>query len=246
LLFVFDIDSTLTPPRQPMEPGFADGFLAFCRAHKVYLVSGSDRGKIDAQVPARVIEACAGLFTSAGSEYESGGKVIYHHDHEFPDELVDALAELVERSAYPVRMGRHIEYRTGSLNASSVGRNAGRAERHAYLVWDQAHNERARMCREIERRFPDYEATIGGEISIDVSPVGWNKSRVMIILEHNHGNEPVTFVGDAIYPGGNDWPLAQALQATSPDNVIVPVADHLQTAEWLSRFERAQPAIRTA
>ncbi len=246
MLYVFDVNSTLTPPRQPMEAGFADRFLDFCHNRTVYLVSGSDRGKIDAQLPAKIIEACAGLFTSAGSQYESAGRIIYHHDHEFPDELVDALADLVEHSAYPVRTGRHLEYRTGSLNASSVGRNAGRAERQAYLLWDQAHNERTRFCREIEQRFSDYEATIGGEISIDVAPVGWNKSRVMIILEQNHGNQPVTFVGDAIYPGGNDWPLAQALQASSPHNVIVPVTSHTDTSDWLDQIVSARPEVRSA
>jgi hydroxymethylpyrimidine pyrophosphatase-like HAD family hydrolase len=85
MIFVFDIDNTLTPPRAAMLPEFAAQFLSFCRSEIVYLVTGSDRGKVDEQVPEDIVAACAGLFTSAGSEFETAGRVVYSHDHEFPD-----------------------------------------------------------------------------------------------------------------------------------------------------------------
>jgi hypothetical protein len=62
MIFVFDIDNTLTPPRAAMLPEFAAQFLSFCRSEIVYLVTGSDRGKVDEQVPAillRPVPACS-------------------------------------------------------------------------------------------------------------------------------------------------------------------------------------------
>jgi hypothetical protein len=92
MIFVFDIDNTLTPPRAAMQPGFAAQFLSFCRSETVYLVTGSDWGKVDEQVPANIVAACAGLFTSAGSEFEAAGRIVYSHDHEFPDEIKSVVA----------------------------------------------------------------------------------------------------------------------------------------------------------
>lgn len=243
MIFVFDIDNTLTPPRAAMLPEFAAQFLSFCRSETVYLVTGSDRGKVDEQVPANIVDACAGLFTSAGSEFEAAGRIVYSHDHEFPDELIDFLDSQTQASTYPVRRGRHIEYRTGAINYSTVGRGAGAQDRKAYLLWDQVHGERARLCNEICRRFPDYEASAGGEISIDVSPLGWNKSRVLIPIQERHGNVAITFAGDSIHPGGNDWPLAQALQASSPHHVIEPVRDCAQTLRLLPSFTSTASAL---
>ena len=45
------------------------------------------------------------------------------------------------------------------------------------------------------------EATIGGQISIDIYPKGKNKAQV---LEDILG--PITFFGDKCQPGGNDYP----------------------------------------
>jgi phosphomannomutase len=243
MIFVFDIDNTLTPPRAAMLPEFAAQFLSFCRSEIVYLVTGSDRGKVDEQVPEDIVAACAGLFTSAGSEFETAGRVVYSHDHEFPDGLIDFLDSQTQASAYPVRRGRHIEYRTGAINYSTVGRNAGAQDRKAYLLWDQVHGERARLCQEISRHFPDYEASAGGEISIDISPAGWNKSRVLVPIHERHGNEAITFVGDGIYPGGNDWPLAQALQTNSQHHVIEPVQDCAHTLKLLPSLKSSAAAL---
>ena len=46
MYFLFDIDGTLTPPRQKMEGGYAMSFLSWMANKNVYLVTGSDRKKI--------------------------------------------------------------------------------------------------------------------------------------------------------------------------------------------------------
>ena len=240
MIYVFDVDNTLTPPREAMRPEFALQFMEFCRANTVYLVSGSDRGKLDKQLPEEVLLASAGAFTSAGSEFEVKGRTIYQHDHEFPDELIDWLDGELHNSRYPVRCGRHIEYRTGALNVSTVGRAADKPARKAYLAWDQVHRERAALCERLQQAFPDYEAHTGGEISIDISPLGWNKARILVPIRERHGDRAVTFFGDAIHPGGNDWPLAEALRLDSPCHVIVPVEGWHDTAEHMASFKPKQ------
>ena len=45
-IFMFDVDGTLTPPRQPMTLKFANLFEKFAARRRVFLVSGSDIEKI--------------------------------------------------------------------------------------------------------------------------------------------------------------------------------------------------------
>ena len=59
----------------------------------------------------------------------------------------------------------------------------------------------------IEDTFPHLEASIGGEISIDIHPKGQNKAQVLNDLEG-----PITFFGDRCEYGGGDWPLAARIK----------------------------------
>ena len=43
--YIFDVDGTLTPSRQVIDPSFEAFMIKFCCKHDVYLVTGSDRQK---------------------------------------------------------------------------------------------------------------------------------------------------------------------------------------------------------
>ena len=44
--YIFDVDGTLTPSRQKMDPKFKHFFLKFIETNKVWLVTGSDRKSV--------------------------------------------------------------------------------------------------------------------------------------------------------------------------------------------------------
>ena len=56
--------------------------------------------------------------------------------------------------------------------------------------------------------FDDITATVGGETGIDIHPTGADKSQVLTDFSYY---DTITFYGDAMFDGGNDWPLATAL-----------------------------------
>ena len=56
--------------------------------------------------------------------------------------------------------------------------------------------------------FPDIEATVGGQISIDIYPKGKDKSQILKDLNYNR----YVFFGDKQQPGGNDHSLAMAIR----------------------------------
>ena len=228
-LLVFDVDGTLTGPRRRMHEDFSLVFKSMCRNYSVFLVSGSDMPKIEQQLPAQVIKLVTGIFACSGNELSMGGRHIFRMEHFFPDELTNFLNDFVKASGYKIRTGNHLETRTGTLNVSVVGRNANHGQRMEYFNYDNETGERRRLIEALTKKFPEYEANVGGQISVDVTPRGWNKSRVYGELSSRYPARPIVFFGDNMHPGGNDRPLGEAVKNGSAENRIFAVEDHYDT-----------------
>ncbi len=228
-ILVFDVDGTLTGPRRMMHEDFARTFKTVCRTYKVFLVSGSDMPKLEQQLPREVIDLAAGIFPCLGNEFLMDGVPVYKMEHFFPDELTAFLQEYVDNSDYGTRTGNHLETRTGSINVSVVGRNADPRQRKEYFSHDAKSGERQALIDAIRDRFPDYEGNIGGQISVDVTPRGWNKSRVYHELSLRYPAQPISFFGDNMHFGGNDRPLGDAVLNGLAHNNIYAVDDHYDT-----------------
>lgn len=211
-VYLFDVDGTLTAPRSPMDCQFAEFFFNFVNCHKVVLVSGSDYKKIQEQVPQPILDKCDGVFGCSGAEYFENGKKLYSKNHQFPDELIQMCNAFIDESKYQVRCGNHIEERPGMLNISTVGRNATNEQRKSYHAWDNLRQERIAFVETINNSILPYEASAGGEISIDIVPDGWNKSVVKDEVLSKYPNASLVFFGDRIIEGGNDLQLAEALK----------------------------------
>lgn len=232
-IYLFDVDGTLTPARQPMGKQFHEFFTKFCEAFPVYFITGSDRPKLDEQLPKDLRRAARGIFTCAGTEFWRDEKLIYEKHHEFDKDLVSTLEKFVERSPYIGRFGNHFEYRTGMVNVSVPGRNVGQNGRENYYHWDRAYGERQNFLKTLARYFPDYSAAAGGQISIDVSPNGWTKAQALSNLKKWHPKARFVFFGDKMNPEGNDRPLADAIWADSSDNQAVSVCNPIETQRML-------------
>jgi phosphomannomutase len=231
--YVFDVDGTLTAPRQPIESVFAKFFLAFAQHRSVVLVSGSDLSKLQEQLPDEILNACQAVFPCSGGERWERGKRVYRKTHQFPTKLLELCENFVAQSSYPERFGNHIEYRTGMLNVSTVGRNASVTQRDDYFAWDKSFEERARFVTKINAAALPYEASSGGQISIDIAPRGWNKSVVFNELLADDMAQALMFFGDRIEQGGNDRPLAEAIWLAGAPHEVRPVETWSETFEQL-------------
>ena len=96
------------------------------------------------------------------------------------------------------------------INFSTVGRDANNPQRLAYYEWDKIHMERENIKNDINKRFPDLQASIGGHISIDIYPRGADKSQASNDLRQQY--ETIHFFGDKTEYGGNDYPIALAVE----------------------------------
>lgn len=209
MIYLFDVDGTLTKPQRPISQEMVDMLLMLRKDNEVYLVTGSDYQTLleKEQLTPAMEESLSGVFVCMGCEFWVNGKLVAQNDKAFPQQLRHELGKILENSDYPVRKGKHIVTRTGMLNFSIVGRNATPIDRKSYKTYDEEYGERKRIVEHLSHMFPEFDFHIGGEISIDICPKGQNKSQILKMLPEDN----ITFFGDKMGIGGNDFHLARAI-----------------------------------
>lgn len=235
IVYIFDVDGTLTPHRAPMKPDFKIFFRQFVASQNTYLISGSDISKINEQLPEDILTTCRGVFGCSGAEFWQQGKLQYRNDHVFPKQILENFQIFVDESPYPERYGTHIEMRIGMVNISVPGRNATTAQRKHYSEWDTIAEERKQFVERFNNIDHPYEASAGGQISIDIVPEGYNKSMAMGEILKREPDSILVFFGDRMAEGGNDKPLADALEKAGPPHRAIPVKTYLDTWEELKK-----------
>jgi phosphomannomutase len=219
-IFLFDVDGTLTPPRQKMTQKFEKLFGRFVDTQEVFLVSGSDIEKIRQQVPAHILSKCSGIFGSSGNEYVGKDGESYKNSFKPPTSLISDLENYLNSSLYKTRTGKHIEYRPGMINFSIVGRNATLEQRSEYNKWDSSNNERGAIAKDIQNKYPGIDVKVGGQISVDIYPRGLDKAQSVEYVRDMYGDCSIVFFGDRTDKDGNDYSVTQVVKE---GDVIHPV-----------------------
>ena len=207
LVYLFDVDGTLTPSMSKMENDTSMRFLNWMRGKEVYIVAGSDNHKVYRQLPASILSRLDGIFCSSANELWQCGGPIYKNDWTPTDDFFSYLGKLYQNSHFTPKGKNFIEKRTGMINFSIVGREAPKELREIYYEWDKKIKDRENMAKAIMLDYPELQACIGGQISIDIYPKGQDKSQASRWVTENLKKEMV-FFGDKCNPGGNDYPIA--------------------------------------
>lgn len=205
--YIFDVDGTLTPSRMRMDTEFQAEFIRFCKSNNVYLVTGSDYPKTLEQVGEDVMNAVTKSFNCSGNSVWVKGVEVYRTEWKLPQAARTWLNQQLNESKFYRKTGLHIEERPGMVNFSIVGRNCNIEERAMYRQWDEHKNERVNISRAFEEKFEGMKAQVAGETGLDIYPIGSDKGQVASVIE-----KPITFFGDMMQRGGNDYPLARALE----------------------------------
>ncbi|KAK1752445.1 eukaryotic phosphomannomutase [Echria macrotheca] len=222
---LFDVDKTLTAARQDATPEMLDLLARLRQKCALGYVGGSDLKKQQEQLgrPAGVdvtelFDFCFpenGLTAFKLGEPLKGTSFIEWIGEDKYKELVRFLLHYIADLELPVKRGTFVEFRNGMINVSPIGRNATQAERDAYEKFDKEHGIRDTFVAELKKKFPDWELTysIGGQISFDVFPTGWDKTFCLRHLEAEAEKpggikyETIHFFGDKTFKGGNDYEI---------------------------------------
>lgn len=241
ILCLFDVDGTLTKPRNRIEPHLED-FL-YNKVKSVCtlgLVGGSDLKKIAEQMNGDdVIKKFDYVFPENGLIQFKNGVLIGQESiqrymgEEKMQKFINFCLGYLSKITLPVKRGTFIEFRSGMLNVSPIGRSCSQGERDEFEKYDRVQHIRKNMIEVLKLEFPNIGLTysIGGQISFDVFPNGWDKTYCLQHLE-NEGFEQVHFFGDKTDVGGNDFEIFHDTR-TIGHKVMNPDDTKLQLIELL-------------
>lgn len=230
ILYLFDVDDTITRPRQFIEDDMDQLLQELKKRVTVGLVGGSDLNKIAHQtIPAELrascndpIEICVNRYDYVFAEnglvaYRDGqliGKksLIEQYSQTDLQRFINFCLAYMSTLTLPVKRGNFIEFRNGLINVCPVGRSCNQEERDEFAAYDKEFKVREKFIRELETKFGEnsdnplgLEFIIGGQISFDVYPKGWDKTYCLDLLGKNF--KEIHFYGDKTHPGGNDFTI---------------------------------------
>ena len=212
-LVLFDVDGTLTPSRLKIKPEIEDFILNKLKPIvTVGLVGGSDLPKIAEQMGGEeVLNKFDFVFSENGLVAHKAGKLLEVQSitkfigeeklQKFKNFSMAYMAQLT----LPAKAGNFIEHRSGLINVCPVGRSCSQEQREAFAKYDAEHGIRQKFREALMKEFPDMglQFAIGGQISIDAFPVGWDKRYCLKFVE-KEGFKTIHFFGDKTHEGGND------------------------------------------
>jgi HAD superfamily hydrolase (TIGR01484 family) len=104
--------------------------------------------------------------------------------------------------------GERVEDRGSQVTFSALGQQAPLEAKEA---WDPDHAKRKKLQARLRTMLPDLSINIGGSTSIDVTRKGVDKQYGLrkLLPEAGVTADEVLFLGDAIFPGGNDYPAKE-------------------------------------
>lgn len=211
---LFDVDGTLTAARQRVTADMA-AFLEQLRSRvRVGVVGGSDLCKIKEQLGDDVIEKADYVFAENGLVAYKNGQLLSvqsiqaHMGEELLQDFINFCLNYMAKIKLPKKRGTFIEFRNGMLNVSPIGRSCTQAERIEFYELDQKEKIRERFVSVLKEEFKGkgLSFSIGGQISFDVFPDGWDKRYCLSFVEKDQFST-IHFFGDKTKPGGNDYEI---------------------------------------
>jgi len=230
IIALFDVDGTLTIPRGEVTESMMAFMKDLSTKITVGIVGGSDLAKQQEQLGNDIVNIFPYNFSQNGLvAYKDGDALEIQTIAKFIGEdnvkrIVNWVLKYLSELDLPVKRGTFFEFRSGMFNISPIGRDCSREERNDYEKFDLENNVRKNMVAAMKKEFADLDLTfsIGGQISFDVFPVGWDKTYCLKYIKSEDYDE-VHFFGDKTFEGGNDYEIfsherTKGHTVTSPDD----------------------------
>lgn len=219
-LVAFDLDGTLAESKQPLKSDMAEALADLLEVAHVAVISGGDWPQFEKQVasrlPTRASRSKLWLMPTTGTKLyvyrNDTWHVVYAElfDDEQKAKILTAFELSLEATGFVPEQtwGERIEDRGSQITFSALGQQA---PIDAKEVWDPDFAKRKIIKADLETRLPGLSINMGGATSVDITREGVDKAYGLKRLRDESGIplEAMMFIGDAIFPGGNDYPAKQ-------------------------------------
>ncbi|WP_157221129.1 HAD-IIB family hydrolase [Flavisphingomonas formosensis] len=220
-LIAFDLDGTLAESKQPIQPEMGTLLKQLLGVAAIAVISGGDWPQFETQVVAHIP---AGSDLSRLFIMPTTGTKLYRYENEawhavYADvfdaaerkTIIDALDKAsAEAGLNDSRTwGDKIEDRGSQITYSGLGQEA---PLDAKKAWDPDFAKRKKLQAILQTMLPDLSINVGGSTSVDITRRGIDKAYAIRRLSEVIGiaAQDMLFLGDAMYPGGNDYPVKAA------------------------------------
>ena len=219
-LIVFDLDGTLAESKASLDAEMAKLLTALLGIVKVAVISGGDWPQFEKQVLSNLphderLKNLSLLPTCGTKFYQYAGdwKKIYSEDFTADEKkkIISSLKQALEAAGFKVEKvwGETIEDRGSQITFSALGQQAPIEEKKK---WDADFAKRKKIKALLDKLIPEFSVRLGGTTSVDVTKPGIDKAYGIRKLRDILGIaiDEMIFVGDALFPGGNDYPAKEA------------------------------------
>ena len=219
-LIVFDLDGTLAESKSALDAEMSALLYDLLSIVKVAVISGGNWPQFEKQLLSNlphdehlknlsILPTCGTKFF----QYTEGWKKLYSEDftHDEKEKIVSSLEKALEEAGFKVEKlwGEAIEDRGSQITYSALGQEAPLEEKKK---WDPEFTRRKKIKAILDKYIPEFSVRLGGTTSIDVTKPGIDKGygirKLRDTLEISI--REMIFVGDALFPGGNDYPAKEA------------------------------------
>jgi HAD superfamily hydrolase (TIGR01484 family) len=230
-LIVFDLDGTLAISKSPLDAEMAGLLIELLRVAKVAVISGGNWPQFKKQVLSSLSQSehlqNLLLLPTCGTKfyrYDTSWKKLYSEDFTAAEKgkFIRSLQQMSNDSDFKADKvwGEAIEDRGSQITVSALGQQAPIETKEQ---WDPDFSKRRKIKLSLDVLLPEFSVRLGGKISIDVTKHGTDNAYGIAKLRDTQGIaiEEMIFVGDALFPDGNDYPAKQAgvvsIQVRDPD-----------------------------
>jgi HAD superfamily hydrolase (TIGR01484 family) len=229
-LVVFDLDGTLAESKSSLDSEMAGLLRNLLDIVKVAVISGGNWPQFERQLLANLGHGPhlrgLSLLPTCGTQffrYELGWKRLYAEDFSATEKtkIIGALKHVLDLSNLEAEetWGERIEDRGSQITFSALGQEAPSL---AKKQWDPDFSRRRQLKSRLDQLIPEFSVHLGGSTSIDITKPGIDKAYGIEKLRETLGIglDEMIFVGDALFPGGNDYPVKAAgvvsIQVSAP------------------------------
>ncbi len=230
-LIVFDLDGTLAESKSSLDAEMASLLMALLNTVRVAVISGGDWPQFEKQLLSKLPHGDGlvnlSLLPTCGTkfyQYAEDWRPLYSEGLTDSERrmIFGSLKKALAVADFKIEKvwGEVIEDRGSQITFSALGQQA---PIEAKAKWDPDHTKRKRLKTLLDELIPDFSVHLGGMTSVDITKPGIDKAYGIGKLRDTLGIaiDDMLFVGDALFPGGNDYPAkatgAASIQVRDPD-----------------------------